>query len=122
GFGEAVVISDGLWHRLFGADPHILGQRIRVDTDAYTIGGVMPPEFRHPGRTVATDVELWGTAGFAADPFGPPKRGIRLLPGVIGRLKPGLDIRQAQTRLDAFVAALQREFPNDYRESTRWSV
>lgn len=122
GFAEAVVISDGLWRRLFGANPNIIGSRIRADNDAYTIVGVMPPGFRHPGKTVSTETELWGTAGFAADPFGPPKRNARILPGALGRLKASLDIREAQSRLDSFTAALQREFPNEYREQLHWTV
>jgi putative ABC transport system permease protein len=122
GFAEAVVISDGLWHRLFGADPNILGRRIQADNDAYTIVGVMPPGFRHPGQTLRNDVELWGTAGFAANPFGPPVRAQRILPGAIGRLKPGLDVRQAQVKLDTFVANLRSEYPKDYPPDAGWKV
>src|SRR5262249_36844099 len=69
GFAEACVISDSLWRREFGADPHILGRRLQMDNDPYTIVGVMPPGFRHPGATVATDVDAWATAGFTANPF-----------------------------------------------------
>src|ERR1700689_3923245 len=72
GFTEAVVISDGLWKREFGGDPHILGRRIRLDEDGYTIVGVMPPDFRHPGRTLTGDVELWAAAGLIASPFPSP--------------------------------------------------
>ena len=69
GFSEAVVISDGLWKRQFGGDPHILGRRIRLDEDGYTIVGVLPPDFRHPGRTLAGDVDVWAAAGLAAYPM-----------------------------------------------------
>src|SRR5882762_6574453 len=51
GFAEGVVISDGLWRRLFAADPNILGRKIYADTDLYTIIGVMPRDFRHPAKT-----------------------------------------------------------------------
>ncbi len=122
GFAEGVVISDGLWRRVFGADPNVLGRKIRADNDLYTIVGVMPPDFRHPGRTLRDDVELWGTAGFAANPFGPPKRAVRMLPGAIGRLKPGLTVQQAQLQLDGFVAQLTREFPNEYPAEAGWTV
>ncbi|MEK6300036.1 MAG: ABC transporter permease [Acidobacteriota bacterium] len=122
GFAEGVVISDGLWRRVFGADPNILGRKIRADSDLYTIVGVMPPGFRHPGRTLRDDVELWGTAGFAANPFGPPRRAVRMLPGAIGRLKPGLTVQQAQLQLDAFVAQLTGEFPNEYPSEAGWTV
>lgn len=123
GFAETAVVSDGLWRRSFGGDPHILGRRIRADGDAYTIVGVMPPGFRHPGRTVATDVDMWATAGFAAAPFpSPPPRSANFLPGGIARLQPGLTVGQAQQRLDAFTAALRAQYPQDYRTEARWSI
>ncbi len=110
GFVDGVVISDGLWKREFGGDPHVIGRRIRVDEDGYTIIGVMPPDFRHPGETFAGDVELWAAAGFLADPFpSPPMRARRSLPGAMGRMiEVGIMLKQAQQRLDALTAQLQR--------------
>src|ERR1043165_8213292 len=68
GFLDGVVISDALWRRQFGADPKVLGKRIRADMDPYTIIGVMPPDFRHPGPTTgAADIDMWGAAGFVGD-------------------------------------------------------
>src|SRR5689334_18678747 len=64
GFAEGLVISDGLWHRLFGADPSILGRKLRLDGDLYTVIGVAQPEFRHPGRTTQNDIEAWASAGY----------------------------------------------------------
>jgi putative ABC transport system permease protein len=123
GFAETAILSDGLWRRSFGGDPHVLGQRVRVDGDAYTIVGVMPPGFRHPGRTVATDVDMWATAGFAAAPFpSPPPRSAIFLPGAIARLKPDLTVAQAQQRLDGFTAFLRAQFPQDYRPEAHWSI
>jgi predicted permease len=123
GFTEAVVISDGLWKRQFGGDPRILGRRIRVDEDGYTIVGVMPPDFRHPGQTLTGDVEFWAAAGFAADPFpSPPVRARRFLPGAIARLKPGLTIQQAQQHLDALAEQLAQTYPKEYPAASRWSL
>src|SRR5580698_4801053 len=123
GFTEAVVISDGLWKRQFGSDPHILGRRIRVDEDGYTIVGVMPPDFRHPGQTLAGDVDLWAAAGFTANPFpSPPARAQRFLPGAIARLQPGLTLKQAQQRLDALTAHLTQTYPKEYLPASRWSL
>ncbi len=122
GFAEGVVISDGLWRRLFGADPNILGRKVRADSDLYTIVGVMPPGFRHPGQTLRNEVDMWGTAGFAANPFGAPVRAARILPGAIARLKSGLSVQQAQAKLDTFVANLRKEFPNDYPAAGGWAV
>jgi len=123
GFLDGVVISDALWHRQFGADPSVIGRRIRVDEDPYTIIGVMPPGFRHPGQTLSGDVDIWSGTGFSADPFPtPPARGVRLLGGAIGRLKPGLTLQQAQRRLDVLAVDLQRTYPNDYPSRLRWSL
>jgi predicted permease len=123
GFSEPVVISDAYWHRAFGGEPQVLGKRIRVDGDLYTIAGVMPPEFRHPGRTLGADVDLWATTGFAASPFpAPPTRAARLLPGVMGRLKRGLTVAQAQAQLDNFVTQLTRQFPDEYPAAAGWAL
>lgn len=121
GFAEGVVISDGFWRRKFGSDPSVLGKQIRIDTDLYTILGVMPPEFRHPGRTLNTDVDVWGTAGFHAAPFpDQPIRRARFLPGAIARLKPGLNLAQAQAQLNTYTSQLVQEFPNEYPAQAGW--
>jgi len=122
GFAEAAVISDSLWARGFGKDPGVLGRRLQLDNDPYTIVGVLPPGFRHPGRTVATDVEIWITAGFRADPFPKPDRSLRFLPGAIGLLKPGIRLEQAQSRLNAFTAQLRAEYATDYPAGSGWSI
>src|SRR3954468_23279348 len=69
GFSDPVVISDGLWRRAFGGSREVIGRRVIMDTDAYTIVGVMPPDFRHPGETLRGDVDMWSACGFAASPF-----------------------------------------------------
>ena len=51
GYNLEVVISDGLWRREFGADPHILGKALRLDNDVYHVVGVMPRGFRDQGST-----------------------------------------------------------------------
>jgi predicted permease len=123
GFSDPVVISDAFWHRTFGADPQILGKKIRIDGDLSTIAGVMPPGFRHPIRPLSGDVDVWAACGFAASPFPSPAiRGARLLPAVMGRLKPGLTLGQAQAQLDSLVAQLTRQYPDEYPAAAGWSL
>jgi putative ABC transport system permease protein len=122
GFAEATVISDGLWRRSYGADPNILGKRLRMDNDPYTIVGVVPAGFRHPGTRAGKDVEVWVTCGYSADPFPKPARNVRVLPGAIGRLKPGIDVTQAQARLTAMASELRTDFPSDYPPEAKWSI
>jgi putative ABC transport system permease protein len=122
GFAEGAVISDGLWRNHFGSDPNVLGRKVYMDSDLYTIVGVMPPGFRHPGQTLRNEVEMWATAGYSANPFPTPQRNQRMLPGAIARIKPELSVQQAQAKLDAFVANLRNEFPKDYPAEAAWSV
>jgi putative ABC transport system permease protein len=123
GFIDGVVLSDGFWRRTFGGDPNAIGRKIRLDSDLYTIIGVMPPEFRHPGRSLASEVDGWTAAGFNAPPFpAPALRSLRMLPGAMGRLKSGLPLQQAQARLNAFSDQLSRQYPNDYPAPARWAL
>jgi predicted permease len=122
GFAPAIVISDSLWRRSYGADPNVLGRSVRLDNDLYTIVGVLPPGFRHPGRTLARDVEVWAAAGFAADPAPKPTRATRILPNAIGRLKPGLTLEQAQARLTTMATELRRDFPTEYPPLAQWTI
>jgi putative ABC transport system permease protein len=123
GFSEAVVISDGLWRRAFGAAPDIVGRKVVMDTDPYTVVGVMPRNFRHPGETVRGDVDVWSACGFAAAPFSsPPQRQQNFIPGVMGRLKPGISLEQGQDRLDALSAELRAAYPTNYPANTQWAL
>ncbi len=123
GFIDGVVLSDGFWRRTFGGDPNAVGKKIRLDGDLYTIIGVMPPDFRHPGRSLVSEVDGWTAAGFNAPPFpAPALRSLRMLPGAMGRLKPGLTLAQAQARLNAFSDQLSRQYPNDYPAPARWAL
>jgi len=123
GFLEPVVISDGFWRRNFASDLNIIGRKMRLDSDLYTIVGVMPPGFRHPGPTLNTDVEVWVATGFNALPFPVPAvRSQRIIPAAIGRLKPGLTVAQAQARLDAYISQLSHEYPGEYPAAATWAV
>src|ERR1700704_2324489 len=118
------LISDGLWKRAFGGDPHILDRSIRLDTDLYRIVGVMPQGFDAPGRTAEErNIEVWAATSFYGTPLAdhPPRAG-RNLPTAIARLKPGLTIAAAQSRVDALVTALQMQFPADYPSQNAWTV
>jgi len=120
GFAPVVVISDNLWRREFGADRNIIGRSLQLDNDAYSVIGVLPPGFRHP--EAGRDVELWATAGFSADPAPKPARSTRVLPALIGRLKPGITLQQAQARLTAMAVELRHDFPTDYPAQAQWTI
>jgi putative ABC transport system permease protein len=124
GFIGEVVISDGLWKRNFGSDPNILGKEMRMDTDLYRIVGVMPPNFHDPGTSLRErNIEVWAATSFYGPPLlDHPSRSGRNLPTAIARLKSGLTMEAAQSRVDALVASLQKQFPGDYPSQTEWKV
>jgi len=123
GFTLEVLISDGLWKRAFAADPRILGKSLRLDNDLYTVIGVMPAGYHDPGRTTEQrNTEVWAAVGFAVPGRTPPLRNRRRTGAAIARIKPGLTIAAAQSQLDALVASLQKEFPEDYPPQSAWTV
>jgi predicted permease len=121
GFNNEVVISDGLWKRALGADPHIVGKTLRVDNDPALVVGVMPASFRDQGQTSEqVSTELWAATGFSDDP--PPLRSSRTPYETIARLQPGLSPQAAQGRLDALVASLKKQYPADYPSQGAWTI
>ena len=122
GYAPSVVISDSLWRLKFGGDPNILGRTIRLDNDPYEIVGVLPPGFRHPGRSQSQDVEVWLASGFRAASDPEPVRSARSFPGSLGRLKRGITLEQAQAQLTAMAAEIRRDFPADYPAQARWTI
>ncbi len=122
GYAPSAVISDSLWRRNFGGDPNILGRTIRLDNDSYEIAGVLPPGFRHPGRSHSQDVEVWLASGFQAASDPEPLRSARSFPGSFGRLKRGITLEQAQARLTAMAAEIRHDYPADYPAEARWTI
>ncbi len=123
GFNLEAVISDELWRREFGADPHILGKALRLDNDVYHVVGVMPRGFRDLGSTSEErKTETWLAAGMAGLPFPPPLRGSRIQGRVVARLRPGLSIAAAQGHLDALVESLKKQYPAEYPAQAAWTV
>jgi len=120
GSNGEVIISDGLWKRAFGADPHIVEKSLRLDNDLFQIVGVMPASFRDQGQTrEQVGTELWAADGFSDRT--PPMRGTRLVYETIARLQPGLSPEAAQGRLDALVASLKKQYPADYPPQAEWT-
>ena len=107
GGAPVAVISHALWQRRFGADPNIIGQQIKLDGREREIVGVTPPDFRFEFVTDAAD--FWTPIDPQAEGF--QSRGAIFLE-VLGRLKPGMSLGQAQADMGAIMGRLQQEYPN----------
>jgi len=107
GRARVVVLSHGLWTRRFGADPALVGKTIPIDSQDYTVVGVMPPQFQFWG----VPRQLWVPAGWnKGDREG---RGNSFIS--IGRLKRG----SAWSRLGARWTASASPSPWRTRRTTR---
>ncbi len=104
GYDSVVLLSDGLWKRRFGGDPQILGKKLMLNGADLTVVGIMPPDFRFPDE----EAGIWVPAGFGAKQL-QDRRGKFI--NVIARLKPGIELNQAQAEMDTIAARLQSEYP-----------
>lgn len=107
GKDHVVLLSYRLWQRRFNSDRSILGQKLLLDNEAYTAIGVMPPEFRF-APFWSTQAEMWAPQNLA-DRAG-QRAGHSLRP--FARLKPGVNVKQAQAEMDAICARLAKAYPD----------
>jgi predicted permease len=117
---NVAVVSDRFWRRSLNADPQAIGRTIVIDTDPVMVVGVMPPSFRHPGRTLQNDVEIWSPSGFRGSATATLSRSRRLVDSCLARLQPGVTLEQAQARLAEYGAAVSLQFPSDYPTQNGW--
>lgn len=101
---RVVVLSHGLWSRLFGEDRSAVGRQISLNGEQYDIIGVMPSAFVDPWNR---DAELWAPLAFTPQQL--QSRNEYL--AVTARLKPGVSIQQAQTELSALSETIRTENP-----------
>ncbi len=101
---RVIVISHGLWQRRFGGDQNLVGQKLTLNGQPYTLVGVMPPEFQFPA-----DREVWAPRVLREN-----DRQLRAATywNVIARLKPGVTISQAQDEMSAIAGRLASQYPD----------
>jgi putative ABC transport system permease protein len=100
-----LVLSHGFWQRHFGSDPAVVGKPVKVDGRPFTIVGVMSPRFR---PAFYESAEVWAPLPWYTVPE--KARSFRYL-GVIGRLREGVSMEQAQAEMDAIAGRLAQEYP-----------
>jgi putative ABC transport system permease protein len=99
---NTVVLSEGLWRTRFGADPTLIGKAIRLDTQSFTVLGVVPEQAQ-----VTSRANLWTPL---AELPGMDRRGAHIML-VIGRMRPGVTMAAAQSDLSSIASALATELP-----------
>jgi len=105
---DVVVISHDLWQHQFGSDPHVIGKTMTLNTRPHIVIGVTPPDFWFPifWNSVKGD-QLWVPLRLKPDE---QSRGNKCLV-LIGRLKSGITLRQAQAGMNTVATRLGQEYP-----------
>ncbi len=106
GCPKVAVLSHSLWKRRYGADPKIIGKMLLMNGEKYAVLGVMPEGFRFPSG----DTELWTPVGTAFQSSEWSRRDRNNLT-VVGHLKAGVTLMQANQEIQAITGRIQREFP-----------
>ncbi|HSE98825.1 MAG TPA: ABC transporter permease [Blastocatellia bacterium] len=105
GAERVAILSDELWRRRFGEDPGVVGRTVTLNDRPVMVVGIMPPQFR---------------SGFGADLFVPmqarPNAHYDPNATVVGRLKPGVTLEQAQAELKVIAEEFRAAFPQQMME------
>ncbi len=111
GKNQVVLLSNRLWRQRYGAEPGIIGRDIRMDGRPYTVVGVLPP-----GPSDRLPADLW--IPLTLEPDEVINHASRTLL-IMGRLKPGVSIQQAQHEMTSIAGELARRVPTSNKG---WSV
>ena len=109
GASRVAVISHDLWRRRFGGEESVVGKTVKLNGEAHTIVGVAPPQFQFPPGD-----EVWTPARLAENQRA--RRSNFLM--MMGRLKDGVSIEQAQAQFNQIAAALGRQYPVEHDKMT----
>ena len=110
---QVVVLKNSFWQQHFGGDPNIVGKTITLNRKPFTVVGVMPADFNYPYN----GGEMWTPLVFDGDEqHNRQNHYLR----VIGLLKPGVTLAQAQSDLSGIAQRAQQQFPetNSGREAS----
>jgi len=109
--GRVVILSQELFRKRFNSDAELLNHAITLNGKPYTVVGVMPADFEFPIQY--EPAQLWTTVAddlSGSEPVA-AQRGAHYL-RVIGRLKSGVTLKQAQADMDVIGARLHQQYPD----------
>jgi putative ABC transport system permease protein len=104
---NVVLLNESLWKRRFGGDPSVIGRAITLNNESYTVIGVLPHSVQLPISGAWHD-QVWVPLAFSAEEAA--ERGNHFLQ-VLGRMKPGVTLPQAQAEMETIAARLAQQYP-----------
>ncbi|MGA8151828.1 MAG: ABC transporter permease [Terriglobales bacterium] len=106
---QTVILTHGGWQRRFGGDPHIVGKTLTLDGALCTIVGVLPETFQFgPSRSA----DVWRSLHLSGGML--ERRNLYWFHPV-GRLKPGINLQQAQAGMQTLAGQLEAQYPDSNR-------
>jgi predicted permease len=110
------LLTDGMWARHYGRDPQMIGKSITINGLPYEVAGILPQSFTLPREVLPT---LYGTEQaeiFLPLPLAPNASQVRTGEdyNIVGKLKPGVSVAEAQAEMETITARLRRDFPENY--------
>jgi predicted permease len=114
-----MVISYSLWKRLFAGNREIIGKQVQLSGQSFTIIGVTPKTFSGADLWFRPEVYLPMMMTAAVSPEGSDTLTHRSYRGctLLGRLKPGVTIAQAQAEMNIIMSTLEREYPDSNKDT-----
>ena len=106
-----LILSYRLWQSVFGGDTNILGRKVILNDEPYTVIGVMPHSFNFPDR----ESEFWIPNRFPPSMY--EDRANNFVQ-VLARLKPGVTIEHARAELALIAAQLEHQYPKENEKTT----
>jgi len=94
---DNVVLNAGLWQRVFGGDPTVVGRTIQINGRPSTVVGIMDPAFAPPELLVGRGVDIWRPLDWSAEDLG--RHDTHVLQ-IAGRLAPGADLPTLQAGMN----------------------
>jgi predicted permease len=116
GAAATAILTDGMWARRYGRNPKVIGKAITINGQPYEVVGILPQSFALPQEVLPL---LDGTEQaeiFLPLPLAASAAQIRTHEdyNIVGKLKPGVSVAQAQAEMDTITARLRRDFPENY--------
>jgi predicted permease len=110
------VLTDGMWARRYGRDPRMIGKSITINGQPCEVAGILPQGFSLPREVLPT---LYGTEQaeiFLPLPLAAAAAQVRTNEdyNIVGKLKPGVSVAQAQAEMDTITARLRRDYSENY--------
>ncbi|HEY7697179.1 MAG TPA: ABC transporter permease, partial [Vicinamibacteria bacterium] len=115
GHDKVGLLSHGFWIRQFGGSPGVVGRQIALDTEIYTVVGVMGEGFAFPP---GNEIHLWTPLSFDPNDAHGRSRRARAL-SVVGRLGEGVPRERAQEEMSAIASRIAAAFPDT---NSGWGV